>query len=135
MPGQGERCSQGGQGGKAGLAVSDMRTARGRWAGAPEAIRSLDTPLSNGLNFPVRELRMPRGRGDWTETAALSSAGLTIVIATVIGYFAGHWLDGRLHTEPWLAVVGLLLGSAGGFVQLFRLMDTSSRRRNDGRHD
>ena len=82
-------------------------------------------------------------RSGWTETANLSTAGLTIVIASAIGYFGGNWLDERLHTQPWLAVIGLLLGSAGGLVQLFQAVDgpprsgsrSRARPRDDDRPD
>ncbi len=58
---------------------------------------------------------------------ALSTVGITLVVATVIGYFAGHYLDGRFGTTPWLTLAFLLLGIAAGFKNLYdqtrRLMD------------
>lgn len=38
------------------------------------------------------------------------------------GFFLGYWLDGLLGTSPWLRVVFLLLGSAAGFYQTFRII-------------
>jgi F0F1-type ATP synthase assembly protein I len=32
------------------------------------------------------------------------------------------WLDRHLHSEPWLTALGAILGSAAGFVQMFRLV-------------
>jgi F0F1-type ATP synthase assembly protein I len=46
--------------------------------------------------------------------------GLTLVISTVLGLWGGYVLDQRLGTAPWLMLVGLLLGIASGFVNLFR---------------
>lgn len=58
---------------------------------------------------------------------ALSTVGITLVVSTVIGYFIGHYLDGRFGTTPWLTLVFLLLGIAAGFKNLYdqtrRLMD------------
>jgi ATP synthase protein I len=58
---------------------------------------------------------------------ALSTVGITLVVATVIGYLIGHYLDGRYGTTPWLTLVFLLLGIAAGFKNLYdqtrRLMD------------
>jgi ATP synthase protein I len=58
---------------------------------------------------------------------ALSTVGITMVVSTVIGYFIGHYLDGRFGTTPWLTLVFLLLGIAAGFKNLYdqtrRLMD------------
>jgi ATP synthase protein I len=50
----------------------------------------------------------------------LSGVGLTLVISTVLGLWGGHALDGWLGTSPWLTLIGLLLGIAAGFVNLFR---------------
>jgi len=37
------------------------------------------------------------------------------------GWFAGHLLDRWLGTDPWLALVLLLLGTAGAFWETFRI--------------
>ena len=50
----------------------------------------------------------------------LLTVGTVLVASIVVGYFLGSMLDRRLGTSPWLTVVGVLLGSAAGFVQLFR---------------
>ncbi|MCY0879200.1 MAG: AtpZ/AtpI family protein [Firmicutes bacterium] len=44
-----------------------------------------------------------------------------LVIAIVVGYAIGHWLDGKLHTAPWLTIIGVLMGIVAGFVGLFQL--------------
>ena len=31
------------------------------------------------------------------------------------------WLDGKFETKPWLLIGGILLGTATGFVQMFRM--------------
>jgi ATP synthase protein I len=70
---------------------------------------------------------------------ALSTVGITLVVATVIGYYIGHYLDGRYGTTPWLTLVFLLLGIAAGFKNLYdqtrRLMDvdTKHKKGNDDR--
>jgi F0F1-type ATP synthase assembly protein I len=35
------------------------------------------------------------------------------------------WLDGRLGTSPWLTVTGLVLGMVAGFLEMWRLVDTT----------
>lgn len=40
----------------------------------------------------------------------------------LIGYLIGNWADGRWGTEPKLALVGVLLGSAAGLFQVFKLL-------------
>ncbi len=49
----------------------------------------------------------------------LSTVGLTMVLATVIGFFIGHKLDEWFGTSPWLTMVFLFLGIIAGFRNLF----------------
>ena len=49
----------------------------------------------------------------------LSTVGLTLVFATVIGLFIGLKLDKWLGTSPWLTAVFLFIGIAAGFRNLF----------------
>jgi len=49
----------------------------------------------------------------------LSTVGITLVAATVIGFYAGYALDRFFGTSPWLMLVFLLLGIAAGFKNLF----------------
>jgi ATP synthase protein I len=46
----------------------------------------------------------------------LGSLGITLVVATVVGFAGGYWLG----TAPWLGMIGLGFGIAAGFVNLFR---------------
>lgn len=52
------------------------------------------------------------------ETAdQLAGAGesvLAIGVLVGLGAWGGFWLDGRLHTAPWLAIVLSLLGMCWG---------------------
>jgi len=48
----------------------------------------------------------------------VGAVGTEMAVATLIGYFGGHWLDGRLGTS-WIAYVGLILGVLAGFKGLF----------------
>ncbi|MGE5422945.1 MAG: AtpZ/AtpI family protein [Ignavibacteriales bacterium] len=45
---------------------------------------------------------------------ALSMA-TSFAAAVALGYFAGQYLDGRFHTEPYLMLLMLLIGVATGF--------------------
>ena len=49
----------------------------------------------------------------------LSTVGLTMVFATVIGLFIGLKLDQWLGTSPWFSGLFLLLGIFAGFRNLF----------------
>jgi ATP synthase protein I len=56
----------------------------------------------------------------WKALGELSTVGMTLVVATVIGLAGGYYLDKWLGTSPWLTLIGLGLGIAAGFVNLFR---------------
>lgn len=53
------------------------------------------------------------------ELAYYSSLGLSVALSIFIGLFAGIWLDGKFDTKPVLTLVGLGLGIAAGFRNLF----------------
>jgi F0F1-type ATP synthase assembly protein I len=54
-------------------------------------------------------------------------AGSEFVAYALIGFFAGTWLDGKFHTEPWCA----LGGSVGAItLGLYRFVRAFSRPQN-----
>lgn len=58
----------------------------------------------------------------------LSVVGLTLVIATAIGYFLGVWIGGHLGSSVWGGVVGALIGVIAGFVEMFRTVNRYMRQ-------
>ena len=68
----------------------------------------------------------------WRALGELSTVGLTLVVATVIGLAGGYYLDRWLGTSPWLTLIGLLFGIAAGFVNLFRSVKRAERDIDDG---
>jgi ATP synthase protein I len=66
--------------------------------------------------------------------AVLSTVGLTLVFATVIGLFIGLWLDKKFGTSPWLTAVFFLLGIVAGFRNLF-VYARQSQNTSDGEDD
>ncbi|MDR1043825.1 MAG: AtpZ/AtpI family protein [Candidatus Adiutrix sp.] len=72
----------------------------------------LEAPQFKGLKkaFGDREAQM---------TAQASAVGLTFAVAIVLGLALGWWLDRKFGTAPWLLLVGLFLGIAAGFKNLF----------------
>jgi ATP synthase protein I len=52
----------------------------------------------------------------------LMTVGTTLVACIVVGYLLGSYLDRKLGTSPWLVLVGVVLGTAAGFVGLFRMV-------------
>ncbi|AVX29959.1 ATP synthase protein I [Carboxydocella thermautotrophica] len=65
--------------------------------------------------------------GNWQDVKALGvimSLGGTIAGGVLVGFWLGRFLDKKLHTEPWLTVVMLLVGIAAGFKAAYDTMTT-----------
>ena len=70
-------------------------------------------------------------QGAWKALGELSSVGLALVVSTVIGLVGGYYADRWLGTSPWLLLLGLALGIAAGFVNLFRSVSRADRDLDD----
>lgn len=58
--------------------------------------------------------------------AGFSFAGIILVMALL-----GHLADGWLETEPWLLVVGSMVGAAVATMDLVRTVNALERRKKD----
>jgi F0F1-type ATP synthase assembly protein I len=86
---------------------------------------------ANRRNRNAVKLNLVARKKSFTEQAAeYSTLALVLPVATFVGWLLGHLLDKGLGTD-YLNIVGLLLGSVAGFVQLIRqvMRDTHD---NDG---
>lgn len=65
---------------------------------------------------------------DSSAGAAYLGLGLQFGLAIILFMFVGMWLDRRLGTSPWLLILGVFTGAAGGFYSIYRrLMDDQKR--------
>lgn len=67
----------------------------------------------------------------------LSSIGISMVAATLIGLAMGYYLDQWLETSPWFTLIFLLFGIIAGFRNMFILTRREVRRQqeNDDRNN
>ncbi len=66
------------------------------------------------------------------EAAKVSSVGMEMAVATLIGWGIGYWLDGKYNTGPYLMIIGLLFGVGAGFNGLIRTAnEVNARHRKD----
>jgi len=65
--------------------------------------------------------------------AQVWSIPLLILIATGIGLGLGLWLDGKLGTKPWLAIVLSILGLAAGLYESAKILVSVTREDDDNR--
>jgi ATP synthase protein I len=66
--------------------------------------------------------------------ARVGALGIELALSVVIGLLAGRWLDGKLSTEPYLTLVGLILGVIAGFRSLYLTARKQTSRPPEG-HD
>ena len=59
--------------------------------------------------------------------AKVSSLGISIVLATVMGFGLGYWVDTLWEgwTKPYGMIVGLLIGIAAGYNNIYVIMKRS----------
>jgi ATP synthase protein I len=62
----------------------------------------------------------------------LSTVGLSFVLALVMGFGGGYWLDARLGTAPWLSFLGFFIGLAAGVLNVYRVMQSTSATSSAG---
>jgi ATP synthase protein I len=71
---------------------------------------------------------MPDPPGTARMIGQLSTVGLSFVLALVLGFGGGSWVDEQLGTAPWLAFVGFFLGLAAGILNVYRVMQGLGKR-------
>ena len=57
----------------------------------------------------------------WVQVGRYSQLALMLPAGTVVGWLIGSALDHWLQTS-WIQIVGLLLGTAGGMIELIRVV-------------
>ena len=62
----------------------------------------------------------------------LSTVGMSFVLALVMGFGVGYWLDGWWGTRPWLAFLGFFLGLAAGVLNVYRVLQAANRASGTG---
>ena len=60
------------------------------------------------------------GDSSWRGLGSYAFVGTTFVMCVVVGLAGGYWADRWLGTQPWLLLLGLGVGIAAWFVNLFR---------------
>ncbi len=84
----------------------------------------------------------PAGKGDRgrEERSTLESLreyspyltlGFQLAATVVIFFLIGEWADRRWDASPWFKLLGLFLGTVGGFVKFFRTIAQLDRKNKD----
>jgi len=74
---------------------------------------------------PHHDRREDRGNGSRSTFESLReytpylTMGFQLAASVVVFFLIGVWADKYWDTSPWLKLLGLLLGTVGGFVKFF----------------
>ncbi len=74
------------------------------------------------------------GRKWIAEFGPFLTIGMQLAFAVVGFFFLGRWLDDVFDTAPWLMILGLILGTTGGFVSFFRSAILMAKKENELEH-
>ena len=69
------------------------------------------------------------------EIGLVSSVGIEFAVAIVIGWAAGHFLDKKFGTDPYLMLLFLVFGIAAGFKALIRVAKETSDASDEPEQD
>jgi F0F1-type ATP synthase assembly protein I len=65
----------------------------------------------------------------YVKAESMVQLAIAIPAGCLIGWLLGSWLDRHFHTA-WIAIAGIVLGAAGGFIQIIA---TASRYMKDNK--
>ncbi len=65
--------------------------------------------------------------GNLVQAESMLQMALAVPAGTFVGLLIGYLLDKHFHTK-WIVVLGMLLGAAGGFVQISTTISRMGKR-------
>ena len=67
----------------------------------------------------------------WELFGRFGNLGIELVAAVLIGTGGGYALDRWLGTIPLFLLIGFILGSAAGFLNIFRIIASEDKKKGD----
>ena len=61
--------------------------------------------------------------------ALITQVGLSIITPILLGVYLGMFIDKKLGTEGVFAIIFIILGAGGGFMNLFKITGASKGKR------
>ena len=59
---------------------------------------------------------------DLRQVSLLAAVPALLIAGPAIGFFAGQWADKKFNTEPYLMIIGLVLGFASAGREIWKLV-------------
>lgn len=89
----------------------------------PEPFKDLDDRLRRAHEASDKVAgRKPGRRSSRSGLGFAMRLGVELVSALIVGVAIGYFLDRWLGTKPWLTLLFFVLGSAAGFINVYRVM-------------
>ena len=79
------------------------------------------------------EKRSQTSPGQGLSGADFAGLGVQFAVAIVAFLFAGQWLDKRLGTNGLFTIVGVFVGAAGAFYNMYRRISAAQKRDDEER--
>ena len=64
-------------------------------------------------------------RGEYAPLALLGAVPALLIAGPAVGFFGGQWLDVEFGTDPYLSIVGVLLGFVAAGLEIAKLVKKS----------
>lgn len=61
--------------------------------------------------------------------ALISQIGMSMISPILLGVFIGQFIDKKLGTQGVFAIIFIILGAGGGFMNLFKITGTKKDKR------
>lgn len=74
-----------------------------------------------------------KGSDQWN-SLDLASIGITLVLAIGIGSGLGWWIGGKAGNQTVGLIIGFTIGTAAGFIEMFRAVSRWNRRMTEQEH-
>lgn len=74
---------------------------------------------------PLRGARNNKSSREIAQMSLLMVVPAILIASPLIGLFAGQWADEKFNTEPFLLILGLLLGFWAAAREIFNLVKKS----------
>ena len=71
--------------------------------------------------------RLNRSSKEWN-SLDLASIGITLALAIGIGSGLGWWIGGKLGNQKIGLIIGFIMGTGAGFMEMFRAVSRWNRR-------
>ena len=67
----------------------------------------------------------------FAQISLLAAVPAILVVAPLLGFFAGKWLDRFFKTDPYLMIAGVCFGFVSAGLEIYQLVKKSSRIEQD----